>query len=86
MYRINIALTRHIVVIVLVLQYRLKKILCFKKKKKQPLFYNKRQQFQVFSLLIYRIEYIFTYQIIQICITVDLLVTEYWVSISQEYG
>lgn len=33
MYRINIALTRHIVVIVLVLQYRLKKILCFKKKK-----------------------------------------------------
>lgn len=67
MYRINIALTRHIVVIVLVLQYRLKKILCFKKKK--TLFYNKRQQFQVFSLLIYRIEYIFTYQIIQICIT-----------------
>lgn len=57
MYRINIALTRHIVVIVLVLQYRLKKILCFKKKK--TLFYNKRQQFQVFSLLIYRIEYIF---------------------------
>lgn len=26
-------MTRHIVVIVLVLQYRLKKILCFKKKK-----------------------------------------------------
>lgn len=54
MYRINIALTRHIVVIVLVLQYRLKKILCFKKKKNSLL-----QQFQVFSLLIYRIEYIF---------------------------